>query len=333
MYTCEICTTSFEKYNSFCTHCNRKHKISHASLRGKYFPKQQFAFQCSRCERSFASYDSLRKHTGHTHRIPGKKFYIEQKLGGIVPTCKCGCGTPTQWIGHGFRNYKAGHHARIKNNWSKDSPYFEKSSKKSAETLRKHYADGTIKNWCAGLTKETSPTLARMAEMSRKENNPERARKISATQKKQFAMGIRSNIGKNNPMYGKHHSIETIKKIYSHKKMNKLEKKVADMLDMSGLKYYFQFFIVKNGICKSYDFKIKHKNLILEIDGDYWHGGPSKKQYCKSVDQVKENDKEKEKLAAANGYTLLRFWESDFKKDPQKVMKTILDALDLDGKK
>ena len=75
-----------------------------------------------------------------------------------------------------------------------------------------------------------------------------------------------------NGMAGKKHKPETIQKIFSHRKMNKLEKLVADILDANQIQYTFQFFINKNGTCKSYDFKLKNSNVILEIDGDFWHG-------------------------------------------------------------
>ena len=83
---------------------------------------------------------------------------------------------------------------------------------------------------------------------------PEVRKKISETRKERGC-----GIGEKNSMYGKTHSPEAIKKIFSHRKMNKLEKLVADTLDKAGIKYTFQFFITDNGICKSYDFKIKGK--------------------------------------------------------------------------
>jgi len=122
-------------------------------------------------------------------------------------------------------------------------------------------------------------------------------------------------IGKNNGMYGKTHSPEAIKKIFSYRKMNTVEKLVADFLDKNNIDYHFQFFINENSICKSYDFKIKDKPLIIEVDGDFWHGGPGVKKYWKDVEKVKENDLLKEQLANSKGYKVIRFWQSELKKD------------------
>jgi len=123
--------------------------------------------------------------------------------------------------------------------------------------------------------------------------------------------------GTNNPMYGKTHSPETIKKIFSHRKMNKLEKIVADFLDKNNIRYIFQFFINQDGICKSYDFKIKDKPIIIEVDGDFWHGHKNNinnGRVWKNYKNVQSNDKLKNKIAKSNGYSIIRIWESEIKK-------------------
>ena len=318
---CEICKTDFKKYASFSVHCNRKHKIKYSDLKAKYFPKEELSFKCSRCENSYSSYDSLRKHVSIFHKINSHEFYVEYKLNGIWPTCLCGCGNKTEWSGKlkKFCDYAYGHYCRVHNNWGHNPS----AVLHSAETRRKQYASGERKVWCDGLTKETSKILAEMGENNRKENNPERAKKISNTQKQQFIDGIRDNHGKNNPMYGKKQSIETIKKIFSYRKMNKLESNVANILTENGIRYYFQFFITDNSVCKSYDFKIKNRPILIEVDGDYWHGGPGTNSYYKKVDEIRENDKIKNKIATQNGYKLFRFWESDIKKNPEILMETL----------
>jgi len=130
--------------------------------------------------------------------------------------------------------------------------------------------------------------------------------------------------GEKNPMYGKTHTPEAIEKIFSHRKMNKLEKIVANLLDREKIPYKFQFFINKNGICKSYDFKLLNNNIILEIDGDFWHGNPNTKNHYIKSNEININDTLKEKIATENGYKILRFWESDIKNNPEIILKDIL---------
>ena len=152
------------------------------------------------------------------------------------------------------------------------------------------------------------------------DNNPAHrpgvGKKISETR---LARGC--GVGSKNPMYGKTHTPEAIKKIFSYRKMNKTEKIVADLLDQQKIPYEFQFFITDNSICKSYDFKLKDRPVIIEVDGDFWHGGPGSKTYWKDVDKVKLNDVLKESIAKTKGYKLLRFWESDLKKDVNIILQ------------
>ena len=129
--------------------------------------------------------------------------------------------------------------------------------------------------------------------------------------------------GEFNPMYGKTHTAEAIKKIMSHRPMNKLERLVADEFDKANISYYFQYFITDNGICKSYDFKIKGKPIIIEVDGDFWHGNPNTKNHHIHVNETIENDKLKTEMAMKRGFQVIRLWESDIKKDPSIVLKYI----------
>jgi len=65
-----------------------------------------------------------------------------------------------------------------------------------------------------------------------------------------------------------------------------------------------------------YDFYIPGFNLLIEADGDYWHGNP---MYFSSYTETQQinmaNDEFKNQLAAEQGYNLLRFWETDIKAD------------------
>lgn len=126
-----------------------------------------------------------------------------------------------------------------------------------------------------------------------------------------------------NGMTGKTHTPEAIEKIFKHKKMNQLEKLVADMLDQNNIPYHFQFFLNYNGICKSYDFKIKDKNILLEVDGDFWHGNPDTKHHFNKLNEVQSNDSLKTQLAIDAGYQIFRFWEKDIKENPLIILKCI----------
>jgi hypothetical protein len=147
---------------------------------------------------------------------------------------------------------------------------------------------------------------------------PEVRKKVSDKAK------IRFSIPENNPMFGKHHTPEAIEKIFGYRGMNKLETMVANILKSANIEYYYAFCINSGGVCKIYDFKIKGKPIILEIDGDYWHGGPGVKMHCKYLEQNKLNDKLKNEMAAKRGYKVIRLWESDIKKDSSIILKSLV---------
>ena len=191
--------------------------------------------------------------------------------------------------------------------------------------------------------------------------------------------------GKNNPFYGKKHSIETIAKIeesrsrtisswsieqklrYSknlsngqkrlmekdHEKyiknktlagkishlsqlrkyqMNKIEKIVESEFIKLGLypKYstilgYYQF-----------DFGFKPDRILLEVQGDYWHGNPNKFNADGSDGKRKLNDTQKEKIcrdvkkakfAIDNELKLYYIWEEDIMRGNFKVLNDIKNEI------
>jgi very-short-patch-repair endonuclease len=76
---------------------------------------------------------------------------------------------------------------------------------------------------------------------------------------------------------------------------NALEYKVKRVLDKMGLNYKCQFRIGK----RFYDFKIKGKKVLIEVDGKQYHS--------------KASNKEKDNIAKSKGYFLIRIKEKDIK--------------------
>lgn len=143
--------------------------------------------------------------------------------------------------------------------------------------------------------------------------------KMSKAAKISFDRGERPLIAQK----GMKRSIETIEKIFKKRKMNKLEKFVSYILDKNNISYIFQFFLSKDGICKSYDFKIKNTNILLEADGDYWHGGPSLDKHFYKLDEVKKNDDFKKSFAESSGFILIRIWESEIYNNPDIILQRL----------
>lgn len=207
-------------------------------------------------------------------------------------------------------------------------PMSDETKKKLSDNRKEKYANG----WSPRVGKlhtEESKQKNSLAHLGKKMPSisgtlnpacrPEVREQMSKTR---IELGLSK--GENNPMYGKTHTPEAIEKIFAHRKMNKLEALVAEQLDTAGILYHFQYFINEGGICKSYDFKIEGKPLIIEVDGDFWHGNPLKSNHYEKVNDIQENDRIKDEMARKRGIRVVRLWESDIKKDPSIVLKHVI---------
>jgi very-short-patch-repair endonuclease len=71
---------------------------------------------------------------------------------------------------------------------------------------------------------------------------------------------------------------------------------------------------------REYDFLIINTNVLIEVDGDYWHGNKNIFEELTDFQQsIKLNDEIKEKFANTKGYNVFRFWGSDIKKNNNEV--------------
>jgi len=107
---------------------------------------------------------------------------------------------------------------------------------------------------------------------------------------------------------------------------SKLEKTFANILDLLNIKYQ-QFFYAKD-IKAFYDFYLPDYNIIVEVDGDFWHCNPNSKHNTPKYETQKYNlvkDAIKSQWALDNGYKLLRFWENDINNNIKQVKQILLE--------
>ena len=94
---------------------------------------------------------------------------------------------------------------------------------------------------------------------------------------------------------------------------------------------------VKDGIeCVKQDGQSFQVDLLIEIDGDYYHGNPNKYTNEDLSPMQKHNkfiDKLKTQWAGLNCVTLLRFWEDDIRNNPQKVIDELSKYVKINTKK
>lgn len=121
---------------------------------------------------------------------------------------------------------------------------------------------------------------------------------------------------------------------------SKLEEDFArNFLDKLGVEYEYQY--EAKDIGRFYDFFIPNKDgssggLLLEIDGNYWHGDPEKykeEELRGHQKRARKVDEHKNKWALLHGIPLMRIWESDIRKNPKEVMNRLKERLYLQDEK
>ena len=67
------------------------------------------------------------------------------------------------------------------------------------------------------------------------------------------------------------------------------------------------------GITHEYDFFVPSKNVIIEFDGDYWHGNKKLYELSSRMKRQYQIDKVWNEKAIAAGYRIIRVWASESK--------------------
>ena len=120
---------------------------------------------------------------------------------------------------------------------------------------------------------------------------------------------------------------EIARKSIKHTRVSKLETRVQSILNEIGLEYSANCFIFGY----NYDLVFRNKKIIIEIQGDYWHGNPNKYKADdiisvsgKIVRDLWKQDEKKKQVAEKNNYTLIAIWEFDLRKMKDENLKNFL---------
>jgi very-short-patch-repair endonuclease len=289
-------------------------------------------FNCPRCIKEFDSYNGLSRHTAKSYGLKGEQLYREYHGITEIVTCKCGCGTPTKLrTDTGYNDYVAGHNSIGSTNPMFGNTHSDTARKNISSKRKEKFANGEYEIWQHKTGEKYDLARQKIADAVRKENNPERARKISQSLKgvpKSAEHSRKSRIGIKkaweNSELRERQRINILNRFLSKKKNNpsRLEMTFEKLLLENGIKYQTQF----NLSHRLYDFKLENSNILIEVDGDFYHANPKKypTPICKTQEDVIKNDHKKNEIAQHSGYTLLRFWESDILNNPQQVITELL---------
>lgn len=128
-------------------------------------------------------------------------------------------------------------------------------------------------------------------------------------------------------------NIERSKKPHPKYGTSKLEKKFArEFLDKLGVRYEEQF--EAKDIKRFYDFYLSEYRVLIEIDGDYFHGyGKVHEEKSPMQKRNERVDRIKDEWAISHGYPLIRIWEHDINENPQKVLDMLRQRLGVEEEK
>ena len=103
--------------------------------------------------------------------------------------------------------------------------------------------------------------------------------------------------------------------------MSSLEQVVADMLDDLKIEWEREVPLKYLQGYRYYDFRLIGYNVMIEVDGSYWHGERDKPSYVTLM--AKKNDMIKSWLAKKEGYELIRIKEKQLKEEYNAVVENI----------
>lgn len=117
-------------------------------------------WSCQKCEYSNDDLLGIIQHSKKAHNESELESYVTHVLGGVKPTCACGCLAETRFYGHrkGFSRYAHGHASKVNNNWGHNQEAKEKSLKK-----RRDEGLWLKVPWNKGKTKENDSEFAKIA--------------------------------------------------------------------------------------------------------------------------------------------------------------------------
>jgi G:T-mismatch repair DNA endonuclease (very short patch repair protein) len=113
---------------------------------------------------------------------------------------------------------------------------------------------------------------------------------------------------------------------------SKLESFIAEKLTLLEIPYTSQFWVNQ----RSYDFRISNTNLLIEVNGDFWHANPIIYEAndimnfpggTQTAKEKWENDISKIKNAEKYGYTVLTIWENDISVNKEIIESWLSDRI------
>ena len=111
--------------------------------------------------------------------------------------------------------------------------------------------------------------------------------------------------------------------------MSGLEEQVAEILDTLGIEWEREVPLKFQHQWRYFDFRLTGYNVLLEVDGAYYHDKRDKPSYV--IMMAKRNDYLKNWIAKKEGYELIRIKEQQLKEEYNAVVQNISLAVGKEG--
>lgn len=262
------------------------------------------------------------RHLLQKHKLNRPNYLIQTEYSGIPPTCSCGCGTPMKYnvVLYNFPTYIKKHLKII----LKDKTFEEIWGDPKSEKRVKAISDARKQRFASGEYDYIKEAI----QEARKD--PELGGKISRGTKgkakpKPEGFGIGRIQSEKTREKMSNSAIQRILKDPENYHTSELEERFKLILDILDIEYKHFFFA--SSIKKIFDFYLPDYNLLIEVDGDFYHCNPKiySNPVCKTQEINIKNDLVKNQWAQDNGYKLLRFWEDDINNNIKQVKQTLLE--------
>lgn len=249
-------------------------------------------FKCPRCQQEYPSLLVLSRHTSKSYGLKGEALYREVHGITDTPTCKCGCGTPTKWRSdRGYAEYTSGHNAVGQSNPMAGKRHSLTSRQKISSERKRKFATGE-------LTISSEVWSGAAKKVWERVGHKERMSKIRKDWITKNGFTTSSN----------------------------LEELFRELANKKNVPLFHQYPLEG----KFFDFWVQGTNILVELDGDFYHCNPNSPYSTPRYDIQKkniENDRLKTMIAEKNGYLLLRFWETDINNNPELVIERLLAVI------
>lgn len=275
---------------------------------------------CLLCDFETDSQLKLSKHTSFSHQLKFPDYLIKHKYGGNHPLCQCGCNNITNYNRKkgDFFDFISGHHSKREGHWGDWNDI--KRVEKIKKTRKEKFASGEYQH------------ILEATKKAREENKEEwkksiskGAKGISKPKPEGFGVGRKHSDETKNKMSisatereikNRGYVVSNLEKVFKEKFLNPLRIKYTHELRIPSIN-------------KVYDFYIPEYNVLIEVDGDFWHCHPTRFPIAEYETQKTnlKNDYLKNQWAKDNGYKLLRFWEYDIINNPQQIIETLKKEL------